>query len=62
MHPDGLTIDEVALEPSIVAVLEPGGPGSSRSFDARLKAGRYILLCNMAGHYMTGMSSHLLVQ
>jgi hypothetical protein len=62
MRHDGLTIDEVALEPSIVAVLEPSRPGSSRSFDTRLKAGRYILLCNMAGHYMTGMSSHMLVQ
>jgi hypothetical protein len=62
MRHDGLTIDEVALGPSIVGVLEPGGPGSSRSFDTRLKAGRYILLCNMAGHYMTGMSSQLLVQ
>ena len=61
MRHDGLTIDEEALQPRIVGVLEPGGPGSRRGFDALLKTGRYVLLCNMAGHYMTGMSSQLLV-
>jgi uncharacterized cupredoxin-like copper-binding protein len=62
MRHDGLTIDETALEPSIVGVLEPAGPGSSRGLQVRLEAGRYVLLCNMAGHFMSGMSSPLLVR
>jgi uncharacterized cupredoxin-like copper-binding protein len=62
MRHDGLTIDETALEPSIVGVLEPAGPGGSRGFQVRLEAGRYVLLCNMAGHFMSGMSSQVLVR
>jgi uncharacterized cupredoxin-like copper-binding protein len=30
-------------------------PGKSASLTVRLKPGRYVLLCNLAGHYASGM-------
>jgi uncharacterized cupredoxin-like copper-binding protein len=59
---DGFTVDEDALKAQIVTSFEPDGPGSVRSQDVELTPGRYVLLCNMAGHYMSGMSSSLLVR
>lgn len=56
---DGLTVDEKALDSATVGVLEPAGPGGSRRLDVTLTPGRYVLLCNMAGHYMSGMSADL---
>lgn len=61
MRADGITIDEDALGSNIVGVLEPAGPGRRRGLRARLETGRYVLLCNMAGHYMSGMTSPLTV-
>jgi uncharacterized cupredoxin-like copper-binding protein len=60
MRADGLTIDEDALEPQILGALEPAGPGT-RELQVRLKPGRYVMFCNMAGHFMSGMSIRLLV-
>jgi uncharacterized cupredoxin-like copper-binding protein len=62
MRSDGLTVDEEALTPRVVGVLEPAGPGNSRDLRVRLVAGRYVLFCNMSGHYMSGMSASLLVR
>jgi uncharacterized cupredoxin-like copper-binding protein len=59
---DGFTVDEDALKAQIVTTFEPDGPGSTRSQDVELTPGRYVLLCNMAGHYMSGMSTRLLVR
>ena len=59
---DGFTVDETVLESRIVGTLEPAGPGTTRSLQVRLAPGRYVLLCNMAGHFMGGMSSRLLVR
>jgi uncharacterized cupredoxin-like copper-binding protein len=61
MRSDGLTLDEEALQSSLVGVLEPDGPGSSRVLDVHLAPGHYVFFCNMAGHYMSGMSSSLTV-
>lgn len=62
LRKDGFTVDERALASHTVGALEPAGPGSRRELDVRLRAGRYVLFCNMAGHYMSGMSSPLLVR
>jgi uncharacterized cupredoxin-like copper-binding protein len=59
---DGFTVDEDALKAQIVTSFEPDGPGSTRSQDVELTPGRYVLLCNMAGHYMSGMATRLLVR
>lgn len=61
LRADGLTVDEDAIEQQIVGSLEPAGP-ASRSLDVRLTPGRYLLICNMAGHFMSGMSSSLRVR
>jgi uncharacterized cupredoxin-like copper-binding protein len=61
LRSDGLTVDEEGLERVTVGALEPALPGRPRQLRARLKPGRYILLCNMAGHYLSGMETSLVV-
>jgi uncharacterized cupredoxin-like copper-binding protein len=50
---DGLTVDEKALGPRAVATLEPGI--GKRQLQVNLQAGRYVMFCNMQGHYLGGM-------
>ncbi len=59
---DGLTVDEDAVERREVEGLEPGEPDSVRDLTVHLKPGRYILFCNMSGHYMGGMHTELVVR
>jgi uncharacterized cupredoxin-like copper-binding protein len=59
---DGLTVDEDAIERSTVDSLPPGAPGVSRTMRVRLTPGRYVLLCNMAGHHLGGMDRKLEVR
>ncbi len=62
LRPDGLTVDEEAVESQEPGSLEPGGPGAVRDLTVTLKPGRYVLFCNMEGHYMAGMHSELVVE
>ena len=62
LRKDGLTVDEDAIEKQTVGALEPGQPGGTRHLRLRLTPGRYLLLCNMAGHYMGGMHTELVVR
>ncbi len=62
LRPDGLTVDEEAVERSEPGSLEPGAPGAVRDLTLQLKPGRYILFCNMEGHYMAGMHTDLVVR
>jgi uncharacterized cupredoxin-like copper-binding protein len=55
LRADGVTADEDALEKVTVAALEPGVPGGTRHLHLNLKPGRYVLICNMDGHYLGGM-------
>jgi uncharacterized cupredoxin-like copper-binding protein len=57
---DGLTVDEETLQPDLVGILEPGGPGSTREIRLHLSPGRYELFCNMAGHFMGGMHTFMI--
>jgi hypothetical protein len=50
---DGLTLDEDAFEKQTVGVLEPGL--GRRQLDVTLRPGRYVMFCNMQGHYLGGM-------
>jgi uncharacterized cupredoxin-like copper-binding protein len=59
---DGLTVDEEGLERSEAGALEPGDPGSVRELAVHLSPGRYMLLCNMSGHYLGGMHAVLVVK
>jgi uncharacterized cupredoxin-like copper-binding protein len=58
---DGVTIDEESLEKSEAGALEPGRPGTTRDLRVHLAPGRYVLFCNMTGHYMGGMHTTLVV-
>ena len=58
---DGVTVDEDALKAAKVGALEPGTPDSLRELRLRLAPGRYELFCNMAGHYLGGMHTELVV-
>jgi uncharacterized cupredoxin-like copper-binding protein len=62
LRTDGLTVDEEALERSEAGVLEPGEPGTVRDLHLHLAPGRYVLLCNMSGHYLGGMHKVLVVR
>lgn len=62
LRPDGLTVDEEAVESKEPGSLDPGAPGAVRDLTVTLKPGRYVLFCNMEGHYMAGMHSQLVVE
>jgi uncharacterized cupredoxin-like copper-binding protein len=62
LRPDGLTLDEEALQKHEVGELEPGEPGSTRTLRLKLAAGRYVFFCNMAGHYLGGMRHEVVVE
>jgi hypothetical protein len=62
MRSDGMTIDEEALARRGLQVLEPGASGAVRDLQVRLTPGRYVLFCNMSGHYLGGMHRVLVVR
>jgi uncharacterized cupredoxin-like copper-binding protein len=62
LRSDGLTANEEKLTPIIALSLEPAAPGSVRTAHLHLKPGRYVLFCNMAGHFMAGMRTTLVVR
>ncbi len=59
---DGLTVDEEALASRTVATFEGSGAGGGRSEQVHLPPGTYVLFCNMAGHYLGGMHTTLVVK
>jgi uncharacterized cupredoxin-like copper-binding protein len=59
---DGVTVDEELLEHATAGLLEPGTPGSRRELRLHLAPGRYMLFCNMSGHYLGGMHAELVVR
>jgi uncharacterized cupredoxin-like copper-binding protein len=62
MRSDGLTVDEEGLARRSVGVLEPSQPGAVRSLRVHLTPGRYVLFCNMSGHFLGGMRRVLIVR
>jgi uncharacterized cupredoxin-like copper-binding protein len=62
LRADNLTVDEDALEPRTVSVLEDDHPNTVRDWNVKLEPGRYILVCNMSGHYLGGMRTELVVR
>jgi uncharacterized cupredoxin-like copper-binding protein len=59
---DAATVDEDAIEPVTAGALEPADAGATRDLRLRLSPGRYVLFCNMSGHYLGGMHAELVVQ
>ena len=62
LRADGLTVDEARVDPRIAGSLDGGGPRTTRTLHVRLAPGRYVLLCNMAGHFLGGMHRMLVVK
>jgi uncharacterized cupredoxin-like copper-binding protein len=62
LRSDGLTVNEEALRPVKQKSLEPGAPGTVRELRLHLTPGRYVLFCNMSGHFLAGMHAELLVR
>jgi uncharacterized cupredoxin-like copper-binding protein len=62
MRTDGLTVDEESLQRHEVGVLEPAATGTLRDLAVRLVPGRYVLFCNMSGHFLSGMHTTLVVK
>ena len=61
LRADGVTVNEEALQHAEAGVLESGQPGSVRDLSMNLAPGRYVLFCNMSGHYLGGMHASLVV-
>jgi uncharacterized cupredoxin-like copper-binding protein len=58
---DGMNVDEEQLEERHADELEAGDPGP-RTLKLDLHPGRYVLLCNMTGHFKGGMHAEVLVR
>ena len=58
--PDGFTVDEENL--NVVLSLADLRGGDSVDNDVTLEAGSYVLLCNIPGHYGSGMRIAITVE
>jgi uncharacterized cupredoxin-like copper-binding protein len=61
-HRDGLTVDEARLQRTEMGALEPIDAPATRDLVLRLTPGRYVLFCNMSGHFIGGMHHVLVVR
>ena len=55
MRGDGLTVDEDALERATLTAIEPRPAGTVTKVRLHLTPGRYVMFCNMTGHFRGGM-------
>lgn len=62
LRPDGITMNEAALQPRTVGSIDGTAPGSVHTLVLHLRPGRYVLFCNMLGHYLGGMHAELIVR
>jgi uncharacterized cupredoxin-like copper-binding protein len=62
MRSDGLTVSEERLQHREAGSLEPGQPRVIRDLHVHLTPGRYVLFCNMSGHFRGGMHVVLTVK
>jgi uncharacterized cupredoxin-like copper-binding protein len=61
LRADGMTVDEDAIEHSTLGSVDDNEPGDTKDASLHLTPGRYVLLCNMFGHYRGGMHTELVV-
>jgi uncharacterized cupredoxin-like copper-binding protein len=52
----------VAVERGLRGEVKPLAPGAKRTLTVRLRTGKYVLLCNLLGHYMAGQYAALRVR
>ncbi|HEV2310636.1 MAG TPA: hypothetical protein VGU73_08940, partial [Acidimicrobiia bacterium] len=62
LRADGLTVDEESPLLHRIGSLDTIGYQSTRSLTLRLRAGHYVLYCNLEGHYLGGMHVSLTVR
>jgi uncharacterized cupredoxin-like copper-binding protein len=62
LRADDLTVDEDAVKPRLVSVLDDDHPDTDRTWTVRLAPGTYELFCNMSGHYLGGMHEKVVVR
>lgn len=62
LRSDAVTVSEEKLRSVTSLAVEPGAPGSVRTYRVHLRTGYYVLFCNMAGHFMAGMHTTLRVR
>ena len=58
---DGFTVNEEAIQHSEPGAINPQRPGGTEYLQVHLAPGRYLLFCNMAGHFRAGMHAALVV-
>ena len=61
MESDDPEVNEDDPSLSSMGEVEDVDPGSSKSFSANLEAGDYVGICNVEGHYDSGMHIHFTV-
>jgi uncharacterized cupredoxin-like copper-binding protein len=54
--------DEVISSEADIVEAEGIGPGASTVLEANLRAGKYVIICNLTGHYEHGMLAGLTVE
>lgn len=62
LRADGFTVSEEAIQSSEPGSITPQQPDHTELLNVVLKPGRYVLFCNMEGHYMAGMHRVLVVR
>ena len=62
LRADGLTVDEERLDAATAGHLDGIPAGHDAGTALHLSPGRYVLFCNMAGHYLGGMRRTLVVR
>jgi uncharacterized cupredoxin-like copper-binding protein len=61
LRADGITVDEDKIEDRTAGALEPQ-PEGVHDLQVSLTPGRYVLICNMTGHYRAGMHTQIRVR
>jgi uncharacterized cupredoxin-like copper-binding protein len=56
------TVDAKAKEDGLIKQVKSLGVGKVQVVSADLAAGKYVIICNVAGHYQLGMRAALTVQ
>jgi uncharacterized cupredoxin-like copper-binding protein len=62
LRPDGLTVDEDSSLLHFVGGIGELDIGQTETLALRLPPGRYVLFCNLEGHYLGGMHALLEVR
>ena len=58
---DGTEVDEEDSSLTSMGEVEDVAVGATKSFTATLAAGNYVAICNVVGHYGSGMHVHFTV-